>query len=378
MSAAAFFTFCNMAVFFAFAGYLRALPMDPGWHGPIMGAFALVPLILRPVVSPFFTPANAARAMAWLAPLVAACLLAYNLTQDPLGLLLVRVLHGAAYVLLMSANLSGFVGHVNPQRSGQAFGYVAVIVLMPYAVIPPLMDWAGEMLGGYLHQLNLMALLMLCIPPLMLLLKGGAGPAGAVPAQRPTWPEIKANLGDRRLACLFGAALLLYTGFAVLFYYIQGFGQALGLAHPGWFLTASTLAEILVRVAAGGLFDRLPKHRLLALSLAWLALCFLGLNLVAGQAAFLGLGFVFGLGLGVAMPMINALAFGLSAPRLRSFNTNMAMQMFQGGYFLGPLLAGPLLAQWSYAWLFPACAGLCLLALGLTPGLGRAADRQSE
>ncbi|MBI5521585.1 MAG: MFS transporter [Desulfarculus sp.] len=378
MSVAAFFTFCNMAVFFAFAGYLRTLPLDPHWHGAIMGVFALVPLILRPFVSPFFTPANAARAMAWLAPLVAACLLAYNLAQDVVSLMIVRVLHGTAYVLLMSANLAGFVGYVHPQRSGQAFGYVAVIVLLPYAVIPPLMGWAGEVLGGYLHQLNLAALFMLFIPPLVLLVKGGAGQSGAIPAQRPTWPEIKGNLGDRRIICLLGLALLLYTSFAVLFFYAQGFGQALGLANPGWFFTCSTIAEILVRAVAGGLFDRLPKPPLLAGALALLVLCFLGLDLVGGEASFFGLGLMFGLGLGVAMPLINALAFGLSAPRLRSFNTNMGMQMFQGGYFLGPLLGGPLLALWGYAWLFPACAGLCLLALLLVPGLGRGAGQPSE
>ena len=100
-----------------------------------MGVFALVPLLLRPLVSHYFTPANAARSMAWLAPAVAACLLGYNLAQGLTSMLLVRVLHGVVYVLLMSANLAGIVGCIPPSRSGQAFGYVAVIVLLPYAVL---------------------------------------------------------------------------------------------------------------------------------------------------------------------------------------------------------------------------------------------------
>ncbi|MFH1035681.1 MAG: MFS transporter [Pseudomonadota bacterium] len=374
MSLAAFLTFCNMAVFFAFGGYLRTLPVDPAWHGAIIGIFALVPLLLRPVVSPFCTPANAVKIMVWSSLGVAACLFLYNLAQGTASLMLVRVLHGAVYVLLMSANLAGVVGCINPQKSGQAFGYMAVIVLLPYAVIPPAMTWAGQRLGGYLYQLNLTALLMLLIPPLLLLLRGGLGQGGAIPVQRPSRQEIIDNLRQRPILCLLGLALLVYTSFAALFFYLQGFAQGLGLANPGWFFTCSTLTEILVRVIAGGFFDRGSKRLWLGGSLALLLACFLLLHLARSQATFLGLGFLFGLALGVAMPLINALAFDLSAPRLRAFNSNLGMQMFQGGFFLGPLLGGWLLALAGYTPLFLACAGLCLLALLLLPGLGRGAD----
>jgi MFS family permease len=251
---------------------------------------------------------------------------------------------------------------------------VAVIVLLPYAVIPPAMTWAGDRLGGYLHQLNLMALLMLLIPPLMLLLKGGVGQTGAIPAQRPSRQEILSNLRDRRIISLLGLALMVYTSFAGLFYYIQGFALGLGMANPGWFFTLSTFSEILVRVAAGGLFDRGRKRLWLGGSLAVLLACFLGLALVESQAMFLGLGVLFGLGLGVAVPLINALAFDLSTPRLRSYNSNLGMQMFQGGFFLGPLLGGFLLAWAGYQLLFLCSAGLCLVAMLLLPGLGRGAD----
>jgi MFS family permease len=374
MSLAAFLTFCNMAVFFAFGGYLRTLPVDPQWHGAIIGIFALVPLLLRPLVSPFFTPANAARTMIWTSLGVGGCLFLYNFALGTASLLAVRVLHGAVYVLLMSANLAGIVGSINPQKSGQAFGYVAVIVLLPYAVIPPAMTWAGAALGGYLYQLNLTALLMLLIPPLMLLVKGGTGQTGAIPAQRPSRQEIMTNLRDRRIICLMTLALMVYTSFATLFFYLQGFAQGLGIANPGWFFTCSTLTEIMVRVVAGGFFDRGSKRLWLGLSLALLLTCFLVLPLAQGQTVFLGLGLAVGLALGVAMPLMNALAFDLSTPRLRAYNSNLGMQMFQGGFFFGPLLGGQLLAWSGYNLLFLACAGLCLAALLLLPGLGRSVD----
>jgi MFS family permease len=169
-------------------------------------------------------------------------------------------------------------------------------------------------------------------------------------------------------------SLMVYTSFATLFFYLQGFAQDLGIANPGWFFTCSTLTEIMVRVVAGGLFDRGAKRLWLGLSVALLLACFLVLPLVQGQTMFLGLGLAVGLALGVAMPLMNALAFDLSTPRLRAYNSNLGMQMFQGGFFLGPLLGGQLLAWSGYHVLFLACAGLCLAALLLLPGLGRSVD----
>jgi MFS family permease len=76
------------------------------------------------------------------------------------------------------------------------------------------------------------------------------------------------------------------------------------------------------------------------------------------------MGLVMGLGWGVALPVLSGLVFDVSEPRMRALNTNLSMVMFQGGFSLGPLAGGALLAQWGFAVLFYACAALQLLAVG--------------
>jgi MFS family permease len=71
-------------------------------------------------------------------------------------------------------------------------------------------------------------------------------------------------------------------------------------------------------------------------------------------------GGMLGLVWGVAMPVFNGLLFDTSAPRLRGFNINLGLQMFQGGFFLGPVVGAWMVAHWGFTVLFQVCAALSL------------------
>lgn len=61
------------------------------------------------------------------------------------------------------------------------------------------------------------------------------------------------------------------------------------------------------------------------------------------------------------MPMFNALLLDVSGSRLRAFNTNLGLQMFQAGFFLGPFIGAPIVAGLGFGRLFETCA---LLSIG--------------
>ncbi len=44
----AFFTYCNLAIFFEFHDYLSTLPIPSMWIGFLIGAFSLTAFIVRP------------------------------------------------------------------------------------------------------------------------------------------------------------------------------------------------------------------------------------------------------------------------------------------------------------------------------------------
>ena len=359
-----FLVYCNVAVFFQFHRYLERLGISAQWSGLIIAIYALAALILRPFLSSLLNPHNAVRWMRLAVLGVMLCLVAYYPAQSVWSLLLVRVLHGAVFVVLGTAATARLVSCIPPAHSGQAFGILAVIVLLPYAVMPPLIEWLEEVLGGFVHVLLVTALLMLPVFPLLARL----GPVrGQASDHRLTWAEFKANLQNRQVVAMLLAALLLYSAFGPVFYYLKGFGDKLGIANPGWFLTVSTCTEIAVRLVAGPLLDRGSKRLWLALALAFLAVGYGLLAAESGASFFLVLAVWFGLAWGVAMPMVNALIFQLSPPKLRPLNTNLGMQMFQGGLFIGPLAGGWLLSGGGYGWLWGVCGFLCLASLAVVP-----------
>jgi predicted MFS family arabinose efflux permease len=364
LSVALFLVFCNMAVFFEFYGYLKRLPIPQSSLGLIIGVFALTALLIRPFISLALHPSNA---KPWLIVGVlgaVAALMLYGRATTVTELILVRVLHGAFYVLMAAACVAALVGCIDKRRSGQAFGLLAVITIVPYAVVPPLAEALRRLVPSYPDLLALTGLTMLLVIPMVLLV-----PApkleGQVEDKRISWKEAKENLKSPGLLVLLCSALLMYIPFTTIFYFINSYAQNLGILDAGLFFTVATGTEIGMRVLFGRFFDNFPKNRLLGGSLVLLAVAFYILTMVTGMGGLLTLAVVFGLGWGVAMPMVNAMLFELSKPELRAFNTNLGYEVFQGGFFLGPFLGAWLVQATGYSGLYMACAGACLSGAAL-------------
>ncbi len=369
LNAMVFLTYCNIAVFFQFHHYLRGLPLDPRWIGLLIGLYALTALVVRPLVSPLLNPGNARRWIALTTAGVVVSLFLYYLADSFWSMALVRVLHGGVFVIMASAVIARMVACIPPSQSARAFGMISVITLLPYAVIPPLLKVMEGVMGGFLNLLAATSLLMLLIYPLLLLVKP------VPPEQREeriSLREVRDNLGDPRVLGILLVALLLFTAFTPVFFFIEGFGLRLGASNPGWFFTLSTLTEIAVRLVGGRWLDRGSKTLTLTCAMGLLALAYFTLPLAGHPAMFYGLALVFGLAWGLAMPLVNALLFDFSQPRYRALNTNLGLEMFQGGFFLGPFLGGMVLQGWGYSALYLACGGVIALAGLLLPFIAKA------
>ncbi|RPI74640.1 MAG: MFS transporter [Desulfobacteraceae bacterium] len=367
-----FLTFCNMAVFFQFYGYLHTLPIAAEWYGFLIAVFSITGLILRPILSPFLHMGNARTWILISTAGVALSLLSYNLAQNLWSMTLVRAVHGITYVVLGIALNTSLVNLIPAGRSGQAFGLVTVITLLPFAVVPPLLKPAVHLLGGFIPVLNFSALLMLLVFPLVLVIQKPHDPSAQTTAgRRPGLHDLVISLKDLRVSLLLLLMLLLYSSFTPIFFFLESYAQTIPIRNPGLFFTLSTLSEIGVRLLAGTLFDRLNKPFLIAGSLFAIGLGYLALAACSGPVLFYSLGVFLGLGWGVAMPVLNALLFDISAPHLKALNTNLGVQMFQGGFFIGPLLGGLILAHGNFKILCYFCALLVFISVGLTAFLSK-------
>jgi MFS family permease len=362
-----FFSFCNFALFFNFQEYLKSLAIESASQGFIIGVFSLAILVVRPLVSPYLLPGNSRR---WIMAGTLLTALAFALYVPALNfssLVAVRVFHGAVFAILSAAVTGLLVGYIPPARSAQAFGLISIIILLPYAVVPPLLEPLIRWAGNFPRVLLFSGFVMLAILPLLALVKETPGTAAASQKKVLTDQEIRENFKNVPVLVVFFITLCLWCSYTPVFFYLKKYGDSIGVPNAGIFFTLSTCTEIGVRLAAGSLFDRLDKKWVLAASLAWCAVGTLALGHVRIPLLFYGLGLFLGLGWGVSMPVLNSLVFDVSQERTRAFNTNISMVMMQGGFFLGPLAGSYMLYHWNYGSLFPACTVALLAAVAAVP-----------
>ncbi|MBG0790230.1 MAG: MFS transporter [Desulfovibrionaceae bacterium] len=370
-----FLAFCNISLFYGLNDYLLGRGVSSFWRGLLLGLEPCTALVVRPFISPFLSVRNSVSVVAASLLILMGALLSYSLADALWSLALVRIAHGLGFVLLVSSAAVLLVASLPPGRTGQGFGVFAIASLLPYAVLPPVVEWLLPFAGSETRVYALFApALLLALPALPYLHRRVCALNRDGMAQsRPTLADIRADLRAPGVGRLLAANGLLFTATTVVFFFMKARLEMLGTVNAGLFFSVSTAATIGVRVFCGRLLDRLDRFAMLLVVLAGLSAVIALFSLAGESAAFLVLAGAYGAAMGFAIPQLNAAMFDISPAHLRGFNTNMMLFTMDAGYVFGPLLAGGLLAagvptEHLFVW-FAACPLLGgLLARSARPG----------
>jgi MFS family permease len=367
LNAVTLFAFFNMAVFYGFYNYLGTIGIPRELRGVILGIEPMTAFILRPFVMTRLHARNAHRVMLLGLGLLAACLCSYSWALSVPSLAMLRLVHGAAFVLLISASFTLVVNFIPAERSGQGFGVISTVTLIPYAVMPMLAEALTRVTGS---QSMIYAIISLfAVPALGLLLAAKkridaaleANPAAA--SSRPDGAAVRRNLADPRIIAMLAAYVMLYLSHATVFYFMKDRAAGLGESSVGAFFAVSTAVIIGVRALGGMFFDRFDKLPVAGAFLILLIASFAGMVRVGSPGGLIAVAALYGLSIGVVLPLMNAVMFGLSPAGLRGFNTNLTLFMMDAGYFISPFLGGHCIASgMPVASLFVLCACLACLA----------------
>ncbi len=349
LSSISFLAFCNLSLFYGFNSYLEGIGVPPAWRGILIGLEPGTAFLLRPIISPWLTPRNSVRVMGLGLILIMLALLSYSQAQNLWVLALVRVLHGAGFVVMISACVSLLVILIPPGRTGQGFGVFSITSLLPYAVLPPLVEPLlsrvndASFVYAFFSPLSIPALILL--PVLSRRIRHLFSILPAKTMECPSVKEITEDLLIPGVARLLAANLFLFISATVVFFYMKDHLSASGSGNPGLFFSISTGATILVRVVFGKLLDKVNRAVMLSVFLFILALCLVFFSLSGTANFILALAGLYGLCLGFIMPQLNAAMFDISPQHLRGLNTNMMLFTMDAGFWMGPVLAGMLLTM---------------------------------
>jgi len=376
-----FLAFCNISLFYGLNDYLEARHVPSMWRGVLLGLEPCTALVVRPLVSPFLTVRNSISVVAGSLLLLMCAVSSYSVAGTIPLLAVVRIAHGLGFVLLASALAMLLVASMPPDRTGQGFGVFAIAGLLPYAVLPPVVERLLPLMGSETRVYALFApALLLALPALPYLRRRILRPGneGAAALRRPTPADIRTDLRAPGVARLLAANVLVFTATTVVFYFMKDRLSSLGELNAGLFFSVSTAATIGVRVLFGKLLDRIDRFTMLLTTLLALSAVMVLFSLAGRGGALLVLAAAYGTCIGFALPQLNAAMFDISPPHLRGFNTNLMLFTMDAGYAIGPLLAGGLLTSgMSPAYLF-AWMAVCPMLGGVLARTARQAATGNE
>jgi MFS family permease len=366
--------FANLAAFYGLEPWLRGRGLGVAQAGLAIGAFTLVALLLIPPLSARVTPAGAGRCILAGFAVTLLALPLYPLAEGFPQLLALRLWHGLGFVLTLVGIITAFVALVPPARAGEAFSLFSVADLLPFALLPPVMEATVAGFGGDPGR-QYAALALLQAPAMLLALAISrrvppAAPVASTPVASTPVASAEAamprGLGEGwAVWMLLAVNTLAFLAHALLFSLLKPRALELdGAAQVGLFFGIQTATIMLLRLLAGGAFDRLDQRRLAAGGLGLVVLALVLLALPAGflpgaPRVLLPAALILGLGFGAALPLLNALMHRHSPPERRGANQNLMMLTLQTGYLFGPLLGGLVVAIAGYGAAF-ALAALCL------------------
>lgn len=369
-----FFAFCNMAVFYGFYAHMAAIGIPVEWRGWLLGLEPFTAFVLRLALIPLIGTTNAARLLMVGLVLLVVALLGYQVATTVSLLIPLRILHGAAFVLLVSATVTLVVRFIPEDRSAQGFSVFSLANLLPYALMPPLTEALMPHVGGAATLYA--AVSVLALPAMLLLYLSRRRLAAAVAdtdeamGGRPDRTALREDLRTPAVLLLLGVNLCVYLVYSAVFFFTKTLAEGFAPDAVGLFFTLSTVALIATRLLGGMVLDRLPKLPVLRLALGFIALCLIGLALARSELWLLALAVPYGIGVGLALPMLNAALFLASPPALRGVNTNLGLFMMDAGFFLTPWVGGAFLAAGgSVGHILAAGAGLMVLAVALLIGV---------
>jgi MFS family permease len=362
--------FGNVSVFYGFYHYLGTIDVPVVWRGFLVGLEPMTAFALRLLVLPWLHVRNAYGVLMVSLVLLILCSCSYLWVVTVPAMIVLRIAHGATFVLLTSAAIALVVNFIPPQKSGQGFGALSVATMIPFALIPPLSEAllprvrSAADLYATVSVFSVAAILLL-VALRRRLLRAMRGLDGVL-LRRPSISQIRENFRIRTVVLLLSATLLVYLAHAAVFYFLKDLSLRTAAGDVGLFFTVSMTTMIAVRAFGGVFFDRLNKRLFLMAGLALLVLGLLMLPKAVTATFYYASAVLYGLSVGVALPLLNALLFTSSPPALRGLNTNMTLFTLDLAYCLMPYLGGLLIAfGFRFATLFHVAAGFVILSLAL-------------
>ncbi len=289
----------------------------------------------------------------------------YPLVQSAGPLIALRLLHGLA-TAIFSPVAAALVADLASRRRGEQLGW--------FAAVNDLGATLGPLLGGLIlfytasYTPTYLAVGVLGLLPLLLLLRlpdsprEPAGQASLRERVRGFGEGIKEVLSSRGVIIASSLEAALYVGYGAFLGFFPTYARGIGLndAQIALVMGAQLATTMLAKPISGRLSDRWGRKPMIVTGLCVSALTLPLIPALASVWVLFLISACFGLGVAIVTPSTTALVADLVKARRMGSAMGVFGTIWDSGEAAGPILAGFLIASFSYPYAFSLIGALML------------------
>jgi predicted MFS family arabinose efflux permease len=366
INAISFLAFSNLAIFYNLHLYLSSIGIAGNAAGIIMSIFSFSTLIFNPLFGYFLTPSGIKKSIIIGILGMAFSLVCYPYADNFLSLIALRFIHGMFLSLTVAATLLEFVLIIPKQRSGEAFGYISLINILPNAIIPAIMDMSfikhSVSNSAQLYALSSIPLFLAVFLAFLVISK-----RQSLNIEK---NSNKISLGMllfefKRVPIILISIMnvIVFIIMSVILFFIKDFLNSLHISDVGFFFLTQMGVMFFIRLISKSFFDKIDKSILLFLSFLMIVFGLYFLE-VSSAKFFISLGAAFlGVGFGVSMPILNSAMLNVSSSKMGAFNLNTIVAGMQIGFIIGTMMGSILIASFGFTSVFGICTVLSFVGI---------------
>ncbi|MFD3259962.1 MFS transporter [Paenibacillus lentus] len=349
-----FSSFFVFMTFYILAVTLPSFVLD-SLHGSQKGiglvttVFVIAAVIFRPLAGKWLNELDNRKIMNTSLILFAVCSAGYLIVRDFAPLLVLRVIHGAAFGIAATTTSAIAIKLIPEKRKGEGIGYFTLFMSLAMVFGP----FLGLMV---ISHFNFSVLFMMCLVFSVLSLLCG------LLLQLPQQPEVKKpstsswhwkTFIEPRAIPISISGFMLAFSYGAISTFISVYAKSLGMEPMASYFFIVFAALILIsRPFTGRLFDRKGEHVLVYPGLFFFVIGMIWLSQANSPFAFLAAGGVIGLGYGALLPSFQAIAIKSSPIQRSGLATSTYFVFFDAGYGVGSYVLGVIAAMTSYGTMY--------------------------
>ncbi|GIP61071.1 MFS transporter [Paenibacillus sp. FSL W8-0186] len=318
--------------------------------GLVTTVFVIAAVIFRPLAGKWLNELDNRKIMNVSLILFAVCSALYLIVHGFAPLLVLRVIHGAAFGVAATTTSAIAIKLIPEKRKGEGIGYFTLfmslaMVFGPFLGLTIITHFSFPVL--FIMCLIFSALSLAC--GLLLQIPGEPEPKKSGAASSWHW----SNFIETKAIPISISGFMLAFSYGAISTFISVYAKSLGMEpFASYFFIVFAALILISRPFTGRLFDRRGEHVLVYPGLLFFVVGMIWLSQADSTFAFLAAGGVIGLGYGALLPSFQAVAIK-SAPIQRSgLATSTYFVFFDAGYGVGSYVLGVVAAMTSYGTMY--------------------------